>query len=136
MRRNILLLLFLATYVISVPVFGSDMKDEIDHLLEYVENTECQHERNGKLHAGMNSVEHIKNKYNYFKKEIASAEQFIELSATKSTITWKYYMVLCEGSPKTRSREWLLKELKNYRRINSNNTFNMDLGDAVRPSAI
>ena len=128
MRRKILLLLFLATYVISVPVFGSDMLDEIDHLLIYVENTECQYERNGKLHAGMNSVEHIKKKYNYFKSKIDSAEKFIELSATKSTMSGKFYMVLCKGKPEIKSQEWLLQELKSYRSKNSNTKFNLDIG--------
>ena len=127
--------MFIFAYVISVSLFGSDMQNEIDHLLIFVENTECQYERNGKLHSVIDSVEHIKKRYKYFKKEIDSAEQFIALSATKSTRSGKYYMVLCKGSPKIRSQEWLHKELKNYRSINSNNTFNMDLGDAVRHSA-
>ena len=119
----------------SVPVFGSDMQNEIDHLLTFIENTECQYERNGEMHSGTDSVEHIKKKYNYFKKEIDSAEKFIELSATKSTMSGQYYMVLCEDSQKIRSQEWLLQELKYYRRINSHKIFNLDLGDAVRPSA-
>ena len=103
------------TYAISVPVFGSDMQNEIDHLLTFVENTECQFERNGKFHTGKDAVGHIKKKYDYFKNQIDSAEKFIELSAAKSTMIGNYYMVLCNGSPKVKSQEWLLQELESYR---------------------
>jgi len=91
------------------------MQNEIDHLLIFVENTECQFERNGRFYTGKDAVGHIKKKYDYFKDEIDSAEKFIELSATKSTMTGNYYMVLCNSSPKIKSQEWLLQELESYR---------------------
>ncbi len=101
--------------VISVPVFGSDMQSEINHLLAFLENSECQFERNGKLHTGKDTVDHVKKKYTYFKSKIDSAEKFIEYSATKSTLSGKYYMVLCKDSPKVKTQDWLLQELKKYR---------------------
>lgn len=115
MSKRIFLILLMFTCLTTVPVFGYDVQNEIDHLLAFVENTGCQIERNGKLHAGPDGVEHIRKKYNYFKDEIDSAEKFIELSATKSTMSGKYYLVLCEGGQKITTRDWLLQELKNYR---------------------
>lgn len=105
------------------------MQSEIDHLLLFVENTECMFERNGTSHSGKEAVEHIKKKYNYYKDEIDSAEKFIKLSATKSTLSGKYYMILCNGRPIIKSQDWLLQELKNYRRKNANTSFNLDSRD-------
>ena len=116
------------TYVNSVPAFGSDMQNEIDYLLKFVENAECQYERNGKIHSGKDTVEHIKKKYSYFKNEVDSTEKFIELSATKSMMSGKYYMVHCKGGPALKTQDWLLQELESYRSKNSNTTFNFDLG--------
>ena len=109
------LMLCILICVISVPVFASDIQTEINHLLEFLQNSECQFERNGKIHSGKNTVNHVRKKYNYFKNKIDSTEKFIEYSATKSTMSGKYYMVLCKDEPKAITRDWLLQELKNYR---------------------
>ena len=129
------ILFFVATYVTSMPVFSSDMNAEIEHLLSYVENTECLYERNGTMHKGKDAVEHIKKKYNYFKDKIDSTEKFIELSATKSTMSGKYYMILCKDKLPVKSQEWLLRELESYRTKNSNTTLNFCPGNAACPSA-
>ena len=47
--------------VMAAPVLGADMQREIDHLMQFVENTECQYERNGKFHTGKEAAEHIRN---------------------------------------------------------------------------
>ncbi len=109
------LFLYVLICIISVPVFASDMQGEINHLLAYLENSECQFERNGKIHSANDTAAHAKRKYNYFKDRIDSTEKFIEYSATKSTMSGKYYMVLCKDKPKAKTRDWLLQELKNYR---------------------
>lgn len=115
MRRTAFLIFFIASYVMPAPVLSSETQDEIDHLLAFVENTECQYERNGDFHSGKDAVKHIKKKYKYFRNNIHNTEQFIELSATKSTLSGKYYMIHCEGRPKIKSQQWLLQELKLYR---------------------
>ena len=115
MCKKTVLMLCIFICVFSVPVFGSDMQSEINYLLAFLENSECQFERNGKLHTGKDTVDHVKKKYNYFKSKIDSAEKFIEYSATKSTLSGKYYMVLCKDSPKVKTQDWLLQELKKYR---------------------
>lgn len=94
-------------------------KTEIAHLLEYVKTTECTYIRNGTSHNGTEAVSHIKNKYNYYKKDISSAEDFIRLSATKSTMSGSKYYIKCPGSPKIESGQWLLKELDRYRKKES-----------------
>ena len=100
----------------SASAFGADMQQEIEHLLQFVERTECQYERNGKLHSGKEAAEHIKKKYYFFKNDIDSTEKFIELSAAKSTMSGKYYVVHCPNGPTLKSQDWLLQELNSYRK--------------------
>ncbi|MCP4766795.1 MAG: DUF5329 domain-containing protein [Gammaproteobacteria bacterium] len=104
--------LFLAPAFADVPP-GQEL--EIDHLLNFVEHSSCRINRNGKFYDGSKAISHIKKKYAYFKDEIETTEQFIELSATKSTMSGKYYMVQCADGKQVRTKDWLLNELGNYR---------------------
>jgi len=112
--KKFFLLSFLLCYN-SIAV-QADYKTQIAHLLEYVKTTECKYIRNGTSHNGPEAVSHIKKKYNYFKKDISSAEDFIRLSATKSTISGSKYYIKCAGLPKVESGQWLLQELDRYRK--------------------
>ena len=107
--------LFLFVLLLSNLLFA-DTKAEIDHLLTYIKKTHCQYIRNGDTHNGVAAEKHIRKKYDYFKDEISSAEDFIKLSATQSTMTKSKYYIKCEGSPKIESSKWLLTELTRYRK--------------------
>ena len=89
---------------------------EINHLLSFVESTECKYERNGIQHNGVDAVAHIKKKYDYFEDDIDTAEDFIELSATKSTMSGKAYKVHCPDEDVITSKKWLLDELAAFRK--------------------
>lgn len=93
----------------------SNYQAEIAHLLEYLKTTKCQYIRNANSHDGPMAAKHIKRKYDYFKDEISSAEDFIRLSATKSTMSRSKYYIKCAGSEKVKSANWLLDELHRYR---------------------
>jgi len=90
---------------------------EIAHLMNYVKKTECTYIRNGTEHSGVDAAAHIQKKYDYFndKGQIKTAEDFIRLSATKSTMSGKKYMIACPGEAKVESGKWLLAELKRFR---------------------
>jgi len=60
MNKILFLVSMLSTSIISSPVFGSEMQNEIDHLLTFVENMECQYERNEDMHSGKDAAKHIK----------------------------------------------------------------------------
>ena len=100
----------------SFNVFASS-QDEITHLLDYVSNTDCKYERNGSLHTGAEAVEHINKKYDYFKDDIKSTEDFIKYSATKSKMSGKYYKIHCGNVKSVNSKDWLMKELQRYRAL-------------------
>jgi len=103
--------------IVTAPALSNDsvMLSEIKHLLEYVKQTDCQFERNGKSYNGNEATGHIKKKYDYHINDIDSAEKFIELSATKSMMSGIFYMIVCKDKPKIKSRDWLLQELTIYR---------------------
>ena len=91
---------------------------EVNHLINYVKNSNCVLNRNGTEHLAENSAEHIKRKYNYFKNKIKSTEDFIKYSATKSTMSGEYYTVVCPGQEELKTRNWLLNELELFRSNN------------------
>ena len=84
---------------------------EIKHLLSFVASTACLYERNGQMHNGEAAAKHIKKKYHYYLDDIISAEEFIEWSATKSSLSGKYYKIHCPNQPTVLSQKWLLSEL-------------------------
>lgn len=67
------------------------------------------------MHTGAEAVEHINKKYEYFKENINTAEDFIKYSATKSKMSGKYYKVHCDTGIPVNSQDWLLTELDNFR---------------------
>ena len=98
---------------------SAEQKIETSHLLNFVKNSACQITRNGKAYDGSRAVTHIQKKYDYFKDDIETTEQFIELSASKSTLSGKYYTVVCGDAQPLRTKDWLLQELSNYRQRES-----------------
>jgi Family of unknown function (DUF5329) len=118
MKLHISPKLVLLSLLISQSVFA-DVPDnqikEVNHLLAYVKNSGCIINRNGSDHLAEEGVSHIENKYDYFRDDISSTEDFIEYSATKSTMSGNFYTVTCPGKKTIKTQDWLLTELKKYR---------------------
>jgi len=108
---------FLLSLLLTLTLSAQDkMHNEINHLLNYVKTTECTYIRNGDKHDGPDAMNHIQRKYDYFENDIHSAEDFIRLSATKSTMSGSKYYIKCPGQPKVESGRWMLDELARYRK--------------------
>lgn len=88
---------------------------EVTHLLDFIKNSHCHFNRNGSTHLAKETIKHIEKKYQYFRDDIENSEDFIKYSATKSTMSGRYYTVTCPGQQTIRSRDWLLKELEHFR---------------------
>ena len=86
-------------------------------MLSYVSTSSCVYERNGDLYAGFEAVKHIKKKYDYYKDNVKTAEDFIKYAATKSTLSGKKYKIHCPELDVQDSSDWLLEELAKYRGI-------------------
>jgi len=113
--KNLVLLLamiFAGQVTAEVP---PEQQQEVDHLINFIKTTSCLFIRNGKPHDGASALAHIQKKYDYFRRKINSTEQFIDYSATKSTMSGKYYMVKCNDQAPIKSKDWLIRELEKYR---------------------
>ena len=105
----------LMSILLALPA-NADMNQEIRHLLEYVENTDCQYDRNGHIYSGSEARDHINAKYDYYSDEIDTTEDFIMYAATKSMMSGKKYKIHCPDVEPVYAADWLLKELYNYRK--------------------
>lgn len=112
---------FLQLFSLSILLLSSfassSTQTEINHLLKFVFETKCQYERNGTMHTGKEAKEHIQKKYDYYQDDIKTTEDFIRLSATKSYFSGKHYKIHCLDQPTIKSSDWLLKELKAFRKL-------------------
>jgi hypothetical protein len=90
---------------------------ELVHLLEYVARPDCQFNRNGKWYAGEAARAHLQKKFDYLeqRKQVPTAEAFIERAATSSSISGEPYQVRCGSSAPVPAGAWLSDELKRYR---------------------
>ncbi len=100
--------------LLSSALVQADMQSEIQYLLQFVENSGCEFERNGTVYDSKEARSHIERKYEYAKSRVDQTEDFIKYAATESSISGNKYHVTCNGSRKT-SASWLHNELSNYR---------------------
>ena len=91
-------------------------QDAIHHLLQFVETSSCTFLRNGVEYDSKSAVNHIKQKYDYFKNQIRTAEDFIALAATKSELSGRPYFVRCGKAKEIPTASWLHEELQEYRK--------------------
>ena len=119
MKRNIKLSCIISINLVSSPLATADVPPEqvieVKHLLAFVEHSRCIINRNGTDYPADEGISHIEIKYDYFKDDIKTTEDFITYSATKSTMSGDYYTVKCPGKKTVNTQDWLLEELKKYR---------------------
>ncbi len=101
--------------VLALPAGADETTDrEVQHLLEFVENSGCTFFRNGSDHDAADAADHLRLKYSRGGKYVNNADQFIERLASESSWTGRPYTVTCDGVTRP-SGEWLEEELKAYR---------------------
>jgi hypothetical protein len=89
-------------------------KAEIDALLSRLETSGCQFHRNGSWHNAADAKAHLLAKLKYFEDRgaVQSAEQFIELAASSSSVSGRAYLVKCESGAAVPSSVWLQSQLQ------------------------
>ena len=94
---------------------------EIESLLSKLKESGCVFNRNGTWYSSEEAQAHLARKLEYLvdKKAVASAEQFIERAATKSSMSGQRYQVKCGGKPSVPSSQWLYTELQEMRVVPS-----------------
>ena len=107
-KSTVHLLIFALGILFCMQVFSSDSLDtRIDQLISSIESSGCSFIRNGKTYATKQGVAHIKKKYDYFKDDITTVDQFIKRTATKSLITGRRYQVRCGTDAPQNSADWI-----------------------------
>ena len=116
-RKNLqLITIALLGYAhITLADLPSGQQQEVQHLLAFVGNSHCTVIRNGEPHTGKEARQHIEKKYDYLRKKIKTTEAFIELSASRSSLSGNEYQARCPGQPSVKSGTWLKQELMHYR---------------------
>ena len=112
-------------YFMSMDVFADPMtpsvKNELTKILARLENSGCQFKRNQSWYTGVEAKSHLQRKFDYVENKTSAktAEEFIDLAASKSSITGDPYQVKCAGQNSVPSSVWLLKQLDEIRKSNS-----------------
>jgi hypothetical protein len=118
MKMKILLRVALVGIVMSTFANTSSaesLDQTIDYLLVYVGQSNATFIRNRQTHTPAEAVAHIKAKYEHFKSEIKTPEDFIRLSASKSLLTGKPYLVRTADGKEMHLDAWLTEALKHHR---------------------
>src|SRR3569833_2007263 len=75
MKRIIFVGLLLA---LAGAAHADPLQDEIAHLIDFVRHSSCTFIRNGTDYDGGEAADHVQAKYDYYKDEIKTVEDFIE----------------------------------------------------------
>jgi hypothetical protein len=112
--KSAVLSLVAASILASAAAMAAGMREEIDHLLGFIAASPCTFIRNGVAYEGKQAAGHIKDKYDYYRKDIHSAEDFIALAASKSAMSGRPYLVNCDGATEP-AADWIARELSAFR---------------------
>lgn len=98
---------------------GSRVRVEIEALLARLESSHCEFQRNGQTYSASDAKAHLLRKLAYLeaKGTVTSTEQFIEVAASKSSLSGNPYLVLCPSAAPIISATWLMSELHTLRAV-------------------
>jgi len=86
----------------------------IEFLIEQVEDSHLTFIRNGEKHSSKEAAKHIYRKYQHFKSQIKTPEDFIRICASKSLVSGEPYLVVTPQGPVT-LEGWLGRILIEFR---------------------
>jgi hypothetical protein len=111
------LLVMLASAPNSQSAISPVAQAEVHYLLAFVEGSGCRFFRNDVWYDPRSAADHLRQKYEWLatRDRIATAEDFIDKAATKSSLTGRAYQVQCSSAAPVATASWLRKELARYR---------------------
>lgn len=91
---------------------------EVEHLITFVAVSNCDFYRNGSWHTAAEAQAHLREKFAivFPGNQSPKAEEFIAKVATKSAFTGVPYQIRCAGEKPMAVSDWLLGELRHYRK--------------------
>jgi hypothetical protein len=117
MRAALLLLGGMLTATVGATPLPAPARAEVDALLNGLQSSGCEFNRNGSWHSGTDAKAHLLKKLDYLERKdlVKTAEQFIERGASGSSVSGKPYLVRCAGKAPVESAKWLTAELQTLR---------------------
>lgn len=113
-------LLILLTTLLTLNLCAAEtepLAKTVDYLIAQVEKAEgVKFMRNDDEHTGKEAAEHMRRKYNHFKKEIKTPEDFIEKCAAKSELSGKPYMIKKSDGSTEKCQDWMKSMLEEHRK--------------------
>lgn len=111
MRAWLLVLLLVAAPLAAAS--PAEAEREITALIDGLRDSPCRFERNGRWYDGEKAAAHLRRKYDYARErgKAGSAEDFIELAASRSSFTGRPYRVQCGEQAAMESGAWFLARL-------------------------
>ena len=110
----------LITLFSAFPLCAADtepLAKTIDYLIAKVEKADdVKFLRNGDEHTGKEAAKHMRRKYDHFKKEIKTPEDFIEKCASKSELSSKPYMIKKSDGSTVKCEDWMKSLLEEHRK--------------------
>jgi hypothetical protein len=134
LRSALLVFLLSIGAVAGAATPSANTQAEIAHLLSYLEASRCEFYRNGTWHDSRAARAHLEKKKNYLvnRSMIGSAEDFIRMAGTASSVSGEKYQVRCRPSPAVPSGEWLRAELERFRAARAASTSTAHLSRIAR----
>ena len=100
-------------------MIAEDLEAVICYLLQYVRNSEVVFIRNNREHTAHEAEDHMRKKYQHFKEQIKTPEDFIQFTGTMSLLSGRRYRVRLKNGKTMLSQKWLEVALEEYRKRNS-----------------
>lgn len=96
---------------------------EIDALLGALHASSCSFNRNGAWHSADEAKSHLLRKLRYLEDRgaVRTAEDFVELAASRSSASGTPYLVRCGVGEPVASGAWLMAQLKLMRTFGAGN---------------
>lgn len=90
---------------------------EIAQLLDHLQASGCEFNRNGRWYLAPAAREHLQKKFEYLldKGLVGSSEDFIERAASRSSVSGQPYQVRCSSTAPVASADWLKTALRQLR---------------------
>ena len=114
--NKLIITVMMGFLAISSQALAVSADDEIQHLLQFVGESNAVFIRNGQEYQPKEAADHLAKKWESLKDQIVSAEDFIRLVGTKSLLSGKVYLVKQKNGETQESSEWLSEELNRYRK--------------------
>jgi hypothetical protein len=117
--RRLLLSLLICCVAITATAapLSPAARAEIDGLLVRLVASGCEFNRNGSWYTAAEAKSHLLQKLKYLEDRgmVQTTEQFVEMAASRSSISGQPYLVRCGSSGPVQSGQWLRSELHDLR---------------------